>query len=86
MHTKSQFPPVEEVASPRGGSISLGRLVKALASRISAWAVARADRIGAELIWRELSKLSDAELHERGLTRATLAHDVCAAVAQRKTR
>jgi hypothetical protein len=86
MHTRTQLPPVQAAARPAGNGIALGRRVRALPARISAWIVARADRIGAELVWRELSKLSDEELAERGLTRATLARDVGAAVAERRKR
>jgi hypothetical protein len=86
MHTNSQFSPAETPTTPKRDGVSLRRLIEALPARISAWATARAHRIGAELIWRELSKLSDAELHERGLTRATLARDVCAEAARRKAR
>jgi hypothetical protein len=86
MHTSAKFSPAEAVTRPRDEGPSLGRLAKALATRISAWATARADRIGAELLYQELSKLSDAELRQRGLSRATLARDVCEAVAERKVR
>jgi hypothetical protein len=86
MHTNSRFSPAERLKEPKRDGVSPWRLIKMLLPRISARATARAHRIGAELIWRELSKLSDEELHERGLTRATLARDVCAEVARRKMR
>lgn len=71
-------------AGRRNREFSLGRRLGAIAARIAAWAVARADRLATEVICRELSKLSDAELRGRGLSRAKLAHDVRAGIADRK--
>jgi hypothetical protein len=71
-------------AGRRSRAFSLGHQLHAIAARIAAWAVARADRLATEVIYQALSKLSDAELRDRGLSRATLAHDVCSSIANRK--
>jgi hypothetical protein len=43
------------------------------------WLQAASDYYAAALMYEQLSALSDAELHRRGLSRANLARDVCAA-------
>jgi hypothetical protein len=45
-------------------------------ARVTTWATARADALAAAAVYEHLSKLSDAELHRRGLSRSTLACDV----------
>ena len=40
---------------------------------------ARADRLAAAAMYQQLLALSGAELARRGLSRATLAHEMCAA-------
>jgi hypothetical protein len=42
-------------------------------ARVTTWATARADALAAAAVYEHLSKLSDAELHRRGLSRSTLA-------------
>jgi hypothetical protein len=84
MHTSEHLSPAEAARKASGAGFSLGRSIKPIAARISAWAVARAERLGAEVVYRELSKLSDSDLRRRGLSRATLARDVGAAVENRK--
>jgi hypothetical protein len=61
-----------EAASARPLS---GRL-RDLGSRLVTWLVACADQWAAADLYQQLSALSDAELARRGLSRATLAHDV----------
>ena len=72
------------VAERRSRAPFLRRRLNAIAARIAAWATARADRLAAAVIYQELSKLPDAELRDRGLSRATLAHDVRACISDRK--
>jgi hypothetical protein len=50
-----------------------------LAAHARVWVEACADYYAAAAIYEQLSKLSDAELHRRGLSRATLASDICRA-------
>jgi len=57
-----------------------GRLVRSIRELISVWATTGADYFVAAGGYEELSRLSDQELHRRGLKRATLARDVCRAV------
>jgi hypothetical protein len=51
----------------------------ALWSRLSAWFGTCADYYEAAAAYEELARLSNAELARRGLSRDTLARDVCAA-------
>jgi hypothetical protein len=44
---------------------------------ISDWLATAADYYAAAALYESLSRLSDAELHRRALSRATLARDVC---------
>jgi hypothetical protein len=69
-----------------GDGIAEGGPARRLADRlrsIAAWLViwvdARVDHWAAVEVYRQLSALSDAELARRGISRATLAHDVLAA-------
>ena len=55
-----------------------------VAKELSCPSIELADRLAAEALCRELSKLSDAELRDRGLFRATLAYDVHARIAERR--
>ena len=48
-----------------------------LAQRIADWITTAADYYEAAAMYEQLSKLSNAELQRRGLSRATLARDVC---------
>jgi hypothetical protein len=51
--------------------------IKSLAQRVKAWANTCADYYAAAAMYEHLSGLSNAELHKRGLSRDTLAWDVC---------
>ena len=53
--------------------------IRPLGRRIATWADACADYYAAAAMYEQLSAHSDAELIRRGLSRATLAHDVRAA-------
>jgi hypothetical protein len=55
----------------------LSSSIKSLAQRITRWASACADYYEAAALYDQLSRLSNAELHRRGLSRETLARDVC---------
>ena len=57
--------------------------VKSIGGRIAAWADTCSDYYAAAAMYEQLSALSDAELARRGLSRATLAHDVRAACDRR---
>jgi hypothetical protein len=66
----AQTGPHPASAFPLAGSISsVGR-------RIASWLATAADYYAAAAIYERLSRLSDAELHRRGLSRATLAWDI----------
>jgi hypothetical protein len=71
----SQFPSAENaLAAPRGGLrlAALSSMVKSITDYIDMMA----DFYAAATLYDELSKLSDAELHRRGLSRDSLARDV----------
>jgi hypothetical protein len=55
---------------------SLANWIRSIAGRIATWADTCADYYAAAAMYEQLSALSDAELARRGLSRATLAHDV----------
>ena len=55
-----------------------GRL-GALAAYLATWCATCADYYEAAALYEELAALSDAELQRRGLSRATLARNACAA-------
>jgi hypothetical protein len=55
---------------------SLASWIKSIGGRIAAWADTCADYYAAAAMYEQLAALSDAELMRRGLSRATLAHDV----------
>ena len=61
----------------RGGPAApLPNWIKAICPRLTAWAVSCADYCAAAAMYDQLSALSDVQLARRGLSRATLAHDV----------
>ena len=53
--------------------------VSSLGTRIADWLATAADYYTAAAVYEQLSRLSDAELHRRGHSRATLASDICQA-------
>lgn len=69
---------------------SIGELVVAGLSKLRAhvvvWLQTCADYYEAAAIFDQLSRLSNAELSCRGLSRATLARDVCEACISRDSR
>ena len=54
-------------------------LRSSLRRRIADWIRTAADYYAAATIYEQLARLSDAELHRLGLSRATLARDICQA-------
>jgi hypothetical protein len=61
------------VGKPAG---SLARWIQSIGAQIATWADTCADRWAAAAMYEQLSALFDAKLAQRGLSRATLAHDV----------
>ena len=53
--------------------------VSSFGTRIADWLATAADYYTAAAVYEQLSRLSDAELQRRGLSRATLASDICQA-------
>ena len=58
---------------------STSTAIKSLMARIQAWYETRMHDLAMAAIYDQLSRLSDGELHTRGLSRGTLAHDIGAA-------
>jgi hypothetical protein len=54
--------------------------IRKAGQRLGTWMDAYAAAAGAEALYEHLSRLSDAELHRRGLSRSTLARDVARTV------
>jgi hypothetical protein len=50
---------------------------RTLLASIEAWATTCADYFSAATLYEELSKLSNAEIEQRGMERSTLARDLC---------
>jgi hypothetical protein len=64
-------PPTEKATSLLGS-------IDTFAQHVRMWASTCADYWSAAAVYDDLRRLSDAELHRRGLSRDTLARDVCA--------
>ena len=65
--------PAAEPAAPFSSRI------RSMGEWLVAWADTCADHWAAAAMYEQLSALSDAELSRRGLSRATLAQDICGA-------
>ena len=68
--------PVGTAAKLSGAELRIRRYFKAIVAWASAWATAYANALAAAALYEHLSKLSDAELRRRGLSRSTLARRV----------
>jgi hypothetical protein len=66
-----------DAVPPTETAASLSSSFKSLAQRVRMWANSCADYYAAAAMYEQLSRLSNAELHKRGLSRDTLARDVC---------
>ena len=58
--------------------LSIISSVRSLGKHVATWIRTCADYYAAAIMYEQLSGLSDAELHRRGLTRENLGRDVCA--------
>lgn len=86
MTSLSQFPSAENALEAEAGaaSRSTGRLpfakrISSIARWIADYIEALADHYAAAAMYEQLSRLSDAELQRRGLSRENLGRDVLAA-------
>ena len=79
MKLSTHVPPLTVSATLDGTKARIGSAATSLAAHARVWIEACADYYAAAAIYEQLSKLSDAELHRRGLSRATLASDICRA-------
>ena len=68
-------------STPANDAIGLSRndRLSALAAYLATWCETCADYYEAATLYEELRTLCDAELQRRGLSRTTLARDVCTA-------
>jgi hypothetical protein len=78
MTTHSQILSADPIVAGRLAG-SFPNWIRSLGQRITTWVDTCADYYAAAAMYEELSKLSDAELMRRGLSRAALARDVRAA-------
>jgi hypothetical protein len=76
MSTRAYASPVGIAAELSAPRLPIRRYATTIVGRVTTWATARANAIAAAAVYEHLSKLSDAELHRRGLSRSTLAGDV----------
>jgi len=60
----------------RAGRLPLRASISRIGRRAAAWIAAAADYCAAATIYEQLSRLSDAELRKRGLSRGELGHHV----------
>jgi hypothetical protein len=67
-----------DAGAPAGSASDLSGWLRTLGRRIATCASTCADYTTAAGLYEELRGLSDAELERRGLSRATLARDLCA--------
>ena len=78
MTSYDQILPAEALAAG-APAWTLSNCIRRIGRRIVTWGQTCADYYAAATIYEQLSGLSDAELMHRGLSRATLAQDICAA-------
>jgi len=76
MTMHSTFSPTDTAFSSSTAA-PLSDWIRLAGQRIVTWANTCADYYAAAAMYEQLSKLSNAELHKRGLSRETLARDVC---------
>jgi hypothetical protein len=85
MTSPSQFPVAENAleaeaaASTSAEGLPFAKRFSSIARRIGDYIEVLADYYAAAAMYEQLSRLSGAELQRRGLSRETLARDVCAA-------
>ena len=76
MHARAYAPHARLAEHLSAPAFPVRRHAKAVVAWMSAWVSARANAFAAAALYEHLSKLSDAQLHRRGLSRSTLARDV----------
>jgi hypothetical protein len=69
----------KEAFELREPTSSLSSWIRSVGLQIVMWVETCADYYAAAAMYEQLSGLSDAELMHRGLSRGTLAQDICAA-------
>ena len=82
MTIHDQILPAEALATGEP-AWTLSNYIRRLGRRIVTWVDTCADYYAAAAMYEQLSRLSDAELARRGLSRATLAHDLRATCDRR---
>jgi hypothetical protein len=71
-----------ELAQSKPSRGQLSRWARGALANIAAWMTTCADYHAAAARYEELSRLSDAELERRGLSRDRLARDLCEAAGR----
>jgi hypothetical protein len=64
-------------AAGKVAAASFSDCLRSIGRRLSAWINTCSDYSAAAATYEQLRRLSNAELHRRGLSRDTLARDVC---------
>lgn len=70
----------------RRPGLSIAGLIKPMVEHASAWIHTCADYWAAANTYEQLSRLSDAELRSRGLSRMNLARDICTSFEDARNR
>ena len=73
--TTNAVPAHPHMFNDQGSLVS--RFIRPAIQHISVWVQTCADYWGAAATYEQLSRLSDAELHSRRLSRMNLARDIC---------
>jgi hypothetical protein len=80
----ARLSPVEKVGLAQNSlrqvpEVPFADCTSSLGSQIAGWLATAADYYAAGAVYQQLSRLSDRELQRRGLSRTTLASDICQA-------
>ena len=82
MTTMTTQPLPSQFAQHQASRGQVSRWARGTLAKMGAWLATCADYHAAAGMYEELSRLSDAELKRRGLSRDTLARDVCESADQ----
>jgi hypothetical protein len=77
MNTSAQASLAGVAQRVSGAELPVSRYARAILTRASEWVTTCADYYAAASTYEQLSRLSDAELQRRRLSRDNLARDVC---------
>jgi hypothetical protein len=77
MRTDAMMSMDQHLSRPTAADVDRSSVIASIWSGVGLWLRACADYYAAAADYEDLARLSDAELARRGLSRDTLARDVC---------